>query len=116
MVFVEFFAQLSGFLRGGNIVFGNDLEQVTDPSVAHLDPVTDEGAFFELVLADGLRIHMLDAEKYDGVVFLEILRQVEGLFALVALLIEVNGAEPELAALDIGRNVDHVIVGAHVAK
>jgi len=76
----------------------------------------DEAALLLLVLLHGGEVQAGGAELHHLGVFLEKLREVEALAPLVALLVEVDGADAVLHLLEIGRHVDDVIVAAHVAE
>nr|GFD33511.1 hypothetical protein [Tanacetum cinerariifolium] len=55
-------------------------------------------------------------QRHHGLVVFERLGQIHGAAALVALLVEVDGPHPVLLVLKVGRDVDDVVVGAHVAE
>ncbi len=99
-----------------SLVAGHDVQQFHEAEAGGSYPEGHHGAFFRLVLFDGIFVEMVEAEFDEGPVLFEELRDVEILPAFIGLLIEIDGPDPVLIVFDIGGDIDDEVIGAHVAQ
>ena len=76
----------------------------------------DERLFFAPVLGGGGGVDVLGAELGEGAVLLEGARQIEAEASVVALLVEVHGAHADGGRVEVRRDGDDEVIGAHVAE
>lgn len=115
-VLCQFIAELVQLFFRGDLIAAHDIEQFHQSEPGAGNPEGHHGPFFGLVLFNGILVEMLGAEADEFLVLLEELREVEVLSALIGLLVEVDSPDAVLEILDIGGDVHHKIVGAHIPE
>ena len=100
----------------GDVVAGHRGQELVEPVGRDLGPLEHEGLLLALVLQGGAEVEVPAAELDHGGVFLEELREVEVLPAVVRLLVEIHRADADLGVLEVRGDDGDVVVAAHVAE
>ena len=74
MMAIKLFLQLFDFIRKGKFIVGHDFEQFMQAMTGIGEPAGNQAVLFHLVLGNGFRLHVFDAQKDQGIVVLKILR------------------------------------------
>lgn len=103
-------------LLGRDFHVAHGLPESSETTTGESAAAPDESAFLILVLLASLEVDPLGAKlDHKGVLEKE-LGEIHLLVTLVALLVKVDCPDTVLGVLEVGRDVDHVVVASHVAE
>jgi len=97
-------------------VSGHVVQEKTDALGGEAGALEDEGLLLASSTGWRSRAQVLGAEEGERGVFFEELREIKVLPGVVALLVEIHGADADLPVVPVGCELDDEIVAAHVAE
>ena len=103
-------------LIGRDLHVAHGFPESSETTAGELAAAPDKSALLILILLASLEVDPFGAELDHEGVLEEELGKIHLLVTFVALLVKVDGPDTVLGVLEVGCDVDHVVVAAHITE